>query len=164
MVCGCVCVCVCMRASSSMHVCICSVYIQYICMCACVCVCACVCWCTLCSMLLMSVLYFEPHRSWWCHQEQKCSGTEKECQRKRTPQWRKRTDYSRQIGGKNGHYHTTERSRERTLFKKKKKIEVEKKAKNRGNLTSSTSAFSARQATAFLVHTNQCRLNTRNAA
>ena len=89
----------------------------HVCEHACVHVCVCVCVRALCvpfCLCLSCVLNSTDLSSWWCHQEQKCGGTEKYCQMKRILLWRKRTDFSGQIAGKNGHHHVAERSRERT--------------------------------------------------
>ena len=93
---------------------------MFACMCVYVCIQVCVHAPCISFCLCMScVLNSTDLPPWWCLQEHKCGGIEKECQRKWKLQWRKRTDYSRQIAGRNGHCHAAERSRETIpLFKR----------------------------------------------
>ena len=177
-----VCVCIFVCEHACMHVCA-SVYVH-------ACACVCMCLCTSCSILLMFVLCFEFHRFTMMVMSprtknavvlRKDVGGKKVTMKKRN--WLQKAD----CRGRNGQYHAAERKQkkghhylketsDREEGKEQRKTNIiyyiketldrgwEKKVKNRGKLTSPTPVFSAWQPTAFLVHTNQCSLNTRNAA
>ena len=94
-VCEHACVCVCVCACAGVCVCV------HVCVRVCMCVCVCVCLCTSCSILLMFVLCFELHRFTIMVMSPRTKNVVvlRKHVRGKKSQWRKGTDYSRQIAG-----------------------------------------------------------------